>query len=64
MKTNQLRFFFGKIVTSFADIFTMEKALCQIIFGHYIFISIPNFKIFAAVYKTLRLQNSNIVICF
>ena len=32
MKNNQFRFFSGKIVTSLADIFTMEKAVFKTIF--------------------------------
>ena len=39
-------FFFGKIVTSLAYIFTMEKALVKIIFGHKMFIIPPVFKVY------------------
>ena len=38
MKNNQFRFFSGKIVTSLAGNFTMEKALFKNIFLHKIFI--------------------------
>ena len=38
MKSNQFGFISEKIVTSLADIFTMEKGLFKIIFWHKIFI--------------------------
>ena len=41
-----------KIVTSLAYIFTMEKALVKIIFGHKIFICRPIFKTFVALFTT------------
>ena len=64
MKNNQFRFFSKKIVTSHADIFTMENALFKIIFWHKIFICCLIFKIFVAHFKTFRMQNGDMVILF
>ena len=56
-------------MTSLAYIFTMEKALVKIIFGHKMFICQPIFKVFVAVFTTFGMQNlllgvfQNKVIC-
>ena len=55
---------YPKIVTSLADIFTMEKALLKITFWHKIFICQPIFKIFVALFKTFGKQNDDMVIIF
>ena len=64
MKNYQFRLFPGKIVTSLADIFTMEEALFKIIFWHKIFICKPIFKIFVALFKTFEMQNGDVLIFF
>ena len=48
-----------KKVTSLAYIFTMEKALVRIIFGHKFFICRPIFKIFVALFTTFGMQNDD-----
>ena len=63
MKDNQFRSFSGKIVTSIAGIFTMERALFKMIFGH-IFISERIFKMFVALFTTFRMQNGDMIIFF
>ena len=64
MKNNQFRFFWGKIVTSLAGNFAMEKALFKNIFLHKIFICQPIFKIYKALFKTFGMQNGNTLIFF
>ena len=44
--------FYGKMVTSLAYIFAMEKALVKILFGCKFFICQPISKIFVALFKT------------
>ena len=56
--------FSGKIVTSLAGNFTMEKALFKNIFLHKIFICQPIFKIFVALFKTFGMQNGDMLIFF
>ena len=51
----EILFFSGKIVTSLAYIFTMEKDLVKIIFGRIIFISQLIFKTFELLWYFLRL---------
>ena len=53
---NFLWFFFGKIVTSLAYIFTMKKALVKIIFVRKLLICEPIFKIFVALFRTFGMQ--------
>ena len=58
-KKNQFRFFSGKMVTSLADIFTMEKALFEIIFGHIIFLLVNRFS--KVLLHFLQLQECKMV---
>ena len=51
--------FSGKIVTSLAGNFTVEKP-----FLHKIFICSPIFKIFVALFKTFGMQNGDMLIFF
>ena len=46
-------------MTSLGNIFTMEKALVQIIFGHIFFICEPIFKVFAALFKTFGMKKDD-----
>ena len=64
MKISKFHFFSGKIVTSFAYIFTMEKALVNIIFVRKIFMCQPIFKFFVALFTTFGIQkDSEITLC-
>ena len=61
MENNQFRFF-GKIVTSLADIFTMENAYSKLFSGTK-FLFVNRFsKFFVALFKTSGMQNGDMVI--
>ena len=65
MKNNQFRFIpQKKLLKSLANIFTMEKALFKIILWHKMYICQPIFNFFVALFKTFKMQNGDMVICF
>ena len=56
------KLFSGKIVTSLAFNFSMQKSIFKIIFGHQTSICEPIFKIFVALFRTKYVRNINKII--
>ena len=54
--------FSGEIVTSLGNNFSMQKSLLRNIFGPYIFVCKPIFKIFAAHFRTKGILNNDKII--